>query len=71
MRGDELMDTTEKALLIIEAVRNELELGTKHYRNGKLLARPVEILEALRDGKLVIEPTPERRHLFDTLERRR
>ena len=58
------MDTLEKALLIIDAAKNELAMGTKHYKKGKLLTTPLEIIQALRDGGLTIEPTPDRQHLF-------
>jgi len=58
------MDALEKAIVLIDATRNELALGTKHYKDGKLLTTPLEILGALRDGGLMIEPTPNRQHLF-------
>jgi len=59
------MNTMEKAILIIESTKGELALGTRHYSDGKLLTTPLEIITALRDGKLIIEPTPERQWLFN------
>lgn len=56
----------EKAFLIIDAVKGELALGTKHYRtsDGSLLYSPLDIILAMKDSDLTIEPTPERQHLF-------
>jgi len=54
----------EKAILIIDAVKGELALGTKHYSGDRLLTTPLEIITAMKENKLIIEPTPERRWLF-------
>lgn len=57
-----------QALVIIAAVRNELKLGTKHYdkrRPDVVLTDEKEILQALVDGHLLIEPVPARRRIFD------
>lgn len=60
------MDVYEKAKLLISATQGELLLGTKHYRKStmQLLVSPREILIALSDNDLIIEPVPERRALF-------
>ena len=56
----------EKAFLIIDAVEGELVLGTKHYRtsDGHPLYAPLDIIMALKENDLTIEPTPERKRLF-------
>lgn len=61
------MNTLEKAELLISATYNELLLGTKHYRKStmKSLTSVKEILIALADNDLIINPTPERQHLFN------
>lgn len=52
------VDTVEKALALITAVRDALAKGTKHYnRAGKLLLTEREILETLRtEGAVVFDP---------------
>ena len=61
----------EKAILLVHTVVGELALGTKHYNKaGKLLITSVEIIQTLRDEKiLTIEPTPDRKHIFRKLEK--
>ena len=59
------MDALEKAIMIISATKNELALGTKHYtKGGTLLTEARDIIIALKNNDLVIEPTPERQYLF-------
>lgn len=60
------MDVHGKAMLIISATYNELLLGTKHYRASTMqpLTSVKEILKALSDNDLIIEPVPERQHIF-------
>jgi len=62
-----VLDSYCKALLIIGSIDNELALGTKHYSDGKLLTTKLEILEAMKAGTLVIEPSPERKHIFEDM----
>jgi hypothetical protein len=54
------MNTKEKALLLVAAVRKALKDGIKHYdKNGRLLKTDREILEALqRDGSIQFELPP-------------
>jgi len=63
---EEHRDTLAKALLIIESTKNELALGTKHFRKSTMqrLTEPKQILMALMNKDLIIEPSPERQHLF-------
>lgn len=63
----ELARSEPEAWTVIEAVRNELKLGTKHYdkrRPDVVLTDEREILQALVDGNLLIEPVPARRGIF-------
>jgi len=55
----------EKACLIVNAILNEIDLGTKHYVNENLTTDTKVILEAMRDGKLIIEPQPGRKNIFE------
>lgn len=63
---EETQEQMDKALLIIEAVKGELALGTKHYRRngGQQLITLPEIITAMRDNNLIFEPVPERRWLY-------
>ncbi len=47
-----------KALLLVEAVRDALARGTRHYDvRGRELTTEREVLEALvRDGRIELEP---------------
>lgn len=65
-------DIRRKAILLLDAVRTELALGTKHYdKNGKLLSTDKEIIECmLTEGGVNIEPAEERKHIFDKGESR-
>ena len=65
------MTVYEKAKLLISATTNELLLGTKHYREstGQPLFSVKEILIAMKDKDLIIEPTPERQHIFRQTKR--
>jgi len=57
-------EAVNRAQLIIDAVKNELALGTKHYskKSNKPLETPLEIITAMRDNDLIIEPHPLRRY---------
>lgn len=65
-KRNKMNSTISKALLVIDAVKNELAMGTKHYRASTMqpLSTELEILKALYDKDLMIEPTPERQGLF-------
>lgn len=58
------LEIEDKAVLVIQCVRGELKLGTKHYVDGVYTEDVVKIIEGMRDGSLIIEPTPERQHIF-------
>jgi len=63
-----MSETTEDlARSLILAVEQELVLGTKHYNAaGDLLETVKEIVDCLLDeGSVTLEPTPERKHLFE------
>ena len=64
--SEENKDILENAMLIVESTKNELALGTKHYRRSTMqrLIEPKQIVLALMDDDLIIEPSPERQHLF-------
>ena len=64
--SEENKDILENAMLIVESTKNELALGTKHYRRSTMqrLTEPKQILLALKENDLIIEPSPERQHLF-------
>lgn len=58
----------EKAILIINVVQNELRFGTKYYDKDnpkEVITDPREIIGLMASGRLEIEPTKKRRHLFD------
>jgi hypothetical protein len=60
------MTNPHDPLMLIQAIRNELRMGTKHYTaSGKPIKTPAEILLALKTNDLVFEPSPERRQLFE------
>ncbi len=63
------MEALDEAFLIIDAVKNEITLGTKHFRtsDGKPLYTPLDVIVAMKDNDLTIEPTSERQHLFGKL----
>lgn len=63
---DPKVDILLKAVLIIDSTKNELALGTKHFRKSTMqqLTEPKQILLALIEEDLIIEPSPERQHLF-------
>lgn len=65
------MDVYEKAQLLISATQNELLLGTKHYRASTMqpLTSTREILKALSEQDLIIEPKAERQHLFEQAQK--
>lgn len=60
------------ALFLIEAIKNELAMGTKHYNTeGKLLTTPLDIVTCMLDeGRVTIEPTPDRAHGFESYNAR-
>lgn len=59
------METERRARILLQAITNELRLGTKHWdRGGKLLTTPLDIVEALMEGPITFEPVPERREVF-------
>jgi len=62
------VEALEKAILIIDAVKGELALGTKYYSGDRLLTTPLGIVTAMKEGNLIIEPTPERQHLFRAMK---
>lgn len=46
-----------KAVMIASAILTELSRGTKHYdiKTGKLITDPIEICNAMRNDRLIIE----------------
>lgn len=63
------MDTFDKAILLINSVCGELEMGTKHYNKaGGLLTTPLEIIETMREeGGVTMEPVKSRQGIFRML----
>ena len=56
------------ALALIESVVNELKLGTKHYDAnvpGVVVTDVKDILLLMIEDRLLVEPVPERKYLFD------
>lgn len=59
------MDTERRVRILLQAIINELRLGTKHWDgSGKLLTTPLDIIEALMEGPITFETVPERRGVF-------
>ena len=61
-----IMNAHEKAVLLISATQNELTLGTNFYKKSTMqpLISVREILVALRNNNLIVEPIPKRQHIF-------
>ena len=53
---------------LVEAIQNELLLGTKHFDARDVSGKPItdvgHILTVLVDGHLMFEPTEDRREIF-------
>ena len=64
------MNSIQEALMVIEAVKNEIRMGTRHYTaSGKLLTKPKDIIQAMKNSDLVVEPVQGRRYLFEGMVR--
>jgi len=52
-----IKEENTKALMVASAILNELARGTKHYdvNTGELIVDPIEICNAMRDDRLIIE----------------
>lgn len=61
-------DPKELAMALIRGIQNELANGTKHFNAaGEELTDVKSILKCLTsEGKVELEPTKERQHLFKT-----
>jgi len=62
------MDSNEKAILIVSAIKNELKMGTKHYLvdTNELIIDPLLILKAMLTNNLLVQPIEERLYIFDS-----
>ena len=65
-----LPDEIYRNKVLIASIEMELSLGTKHFNKKHQLQETVEeIVKTLLDeGTITVEPTEERRHLFETKE---
>ena len=62
------MNPHEEAVHLILSIKNELLLGTKHFDKDDTTTEITDvktILELLQADRLLVQPTPERRHLFE------